>query len=224
MATTARFGPVPRFQGPGATRGTLEVTFDAARVIRLVDEVTNKFRGGEFQRGLASVHERAAHAVAQGMVNSLQESVRATGRRQRGTQALERSLLDERNVKVTANQFLVGVESWLESSPAKLYYRRIEKGDPHVFDVVGGALFTNDFGRFSRPWSPGGKRPAPAGYKHVRMPQRMARGALIKDVGPFPAYRYSRGGVSAMRKLQMADMYKVELASRGINLSKGAFK
>lgn len=230
MARSARFGSTA-LGTPG-----FSVRLDARteRMIQLVDEVSNNFRGGAFQRALAKSHEAAAEVVQMGMVTELRKQVKATGRRQRGSNYLEFSLLHENNVDTTATGYTVGRESWLERSPARVYYRRIEEGDNATFD--GKILFTNDHpglgGPYSAPWSLGGisfrqrwslknhgpeARDQPPGYKHIRMPQR--RGAYVQNIGPYPAYRYSRGGLEAQRRLKMYGIYEKNLAAVGINIT-----
>lgn len=243
-SSRSSLGKVPKNQLFFPTRpGSVQVRFEANRIIRLTDEITGAFRDGVFYAALARVHERAALKVAEGMVESLQKSVRATGRPQRGSKALELSLLHENNRIYTASTFLVGVEKWLSRSPAKLYYRRIEEGDAKTFNSAPGTLFTTDFGNWSGPWRAGGRssqsmarhqrsggrtklesRGMPGGYPHMRMIQRMGKGGQILGVGPYPAYQYSAGGQKVMRALPMADLYRTELAAHGIPVKVGAFK
>lgn len=223
MARTGRFGPT------GVGRPGFSVRFESNAVLRLAQEIEGKFRfpGGGFQDAISEANDQAGIVIQEGMVKELQRRVRNTGRDQtvkrppgQGKQALERSLLHENNRLATASTLLVGRESWLEQSPAALYWRQIEEGNPKVY--TWSALFTNDMSRFYYPWSPGGSsrghsRAMPPGYPHGRMPQ-MGRGAPML-VGPFPDYRYSRGGEQAADRFDWAGHYKLHLQRRGLDLS-----
>lgn len=223
MARTLRYGR------PGLGDQNLTVNFNPSKILRITDRVTGYFVGGGMQRALAEVHEAAALQVQVGMVEELKKKVAKTGRRQgprpQGTGALEASLLDPRNTEVTASAFSVLRPAWMEQSPAALYWRRIEEGDQTTFNAY--ILFTNDMmgGRRYGPWSPAGTRAngrranptAPPGYKHMRMPQ--GRGALVMNIGPYPAYEYTDGGKRALRRFPFRAQYKASLASVGINIS-----
>ena len=215
MASSARFGGPTGFRG----RPGYSVRFNANSLIHLTDKVTGQFRQGTgvFQQTLRRVHEQAAADVVEGMIESLQKSVKATGRKQRGTGLLEISLRHENNRDVTASMFLVGRTPWLNQSPAKLYWRRIEQGDNKTFDSK--ILFTNLDGRYALPWSPrdGGERPTPPGYKHMRMPQH--RGVFVQNIGPFPAYHYSAGGAAKLRRMRMGQRYETALGQIGIPMT-----
>lgn len=217
----------------------ISLRFDASSMLHLTDKVTGWFRGGAFQRALAEANETAAIVVQQGMVDELEREVRQTGRVQRGTNLLELSLMHENNREVFANTFRVGRESWLDRSPAALYWRRIEEGDARTFDSF--ILFTNNFSSYYGPWSPGSvgsqriagamrsghsggtfsfpkSRKQPAGYKHMRMPQH--RGAFVQNIGPYPAYEFSAGGPAAFRRMGgMKALYTAHLARVGIDIS-----
>lgn len=227
MAVSARFGRV----GVGT-----EITFRAntSEVIRLTDRVTGQFREntGAFQRALSQANAQAALVVQQGMADELKSRVKKTGRRQRGTDYLNISIMHENNRDVTASSFMVGRESWLDRSPAALYWRRIEFGDAATFDSF--ILFTNNFSSYYGPWSPGGRskqggswqgseakgysRKQPPGYKHMRMPQH--KGAFVQNIGPYPEYAFSRvGGTKAFRRLNMRANYEKYLAQVGINIT-----
>lgn len=206
---------------------------DATKHYYLTDKISGQFRGGAFQLAVKEVHEELAQAVQNGMVAELRSRVAKTGRKQRGTNHLAISLLHERNTEITASGFLVGRESWLEQSPAALYYRRIEEGDAQTFN--SNILFTNNHpslgGPYSQPWSPGGlsskgtwedgptSREMPAGYKHIRMPQ-FRKGVFVRGIGPFPAYRYSTGGAKAYRRLDVHAIYEKHLNRVGLTIDK----
>lgn len=221
MASSARFGRV------GIGEPGFSVVFNTNSLIRLTDSVTGQFREGtgNFQRALSEANDKAALKVAEAMVESLQRSVKATGRKQRGTNNLAEAILHINNRDVTASSFIVGRPSWLDRSPAELYWRRIEEGDQTTFDSE--ILFTNLDGKSYAPWTPGGggnspgrfgiSRPMPPGYKHMRMPQH--RGVFVQNIGPFPAYHYSAAGLKALQRLQMKQRYKAELSHYGIELA-----
>lgn len=220
MAVSARFG---QSFTPG--RSSVTVRYDNAKLLALTDRVTGWFRGGAFQQALTEANAKVATNMQWGMVDELERQVKLTGRKQRGDERLEMSLLSEHNREAFANTFSVGRESWLDRSPARLYWRRIEEGDAATFD--SRILFTNDFGSFYGPWSPSGRdtrasagnyhRKQPPGYKHMRMPQH--RGAWVQNIGPYPAYRYSRGARRVLQRTNMHDLYATHLARVGINIS-----
>lgn len=231
MATTSRFGQV----GPGTEGFSVRMDLRGrSDIIALVDRVTHNFRGGTFQQTVASVNERAAIQVQEAMVVELRHRIRQTRRLQTRGERLELSLLDERNRDVTASSMIVGRESWLDESPAQLYWRQIDEGNPMEYDWR--AFFTNDFNNFYGPWSSGGterqsqlrhtrsggatklySRKAPPGYKHSRMPQSSTGVAM--NVGPFPAYRYSAAGAKALRRFPFKAEYQKALANVGLSLT-----
>lgn len=209
MASGARFGSV------AAGLDGFSVTFDASRLVALTDRVTNQFypETGKFQTALASVHAAAAEVVAQGMVDRLQRKVDAKGRPQRGNDRLAMSLLDPENAEWSANRFIVGKESWLERSPAALYWRGIEEG---IGAYTTQALFTNTNGP---PWAGPYYRPnRKFRGDHLRMRQGVGpRGIKVRA---FDGYRYSQGGADALQRFDMADRYRIALAAVGIDMSK----
>lgn len=232
MATSAGFGTGILRQG----NSLYTVGFRAASMIRLTDRITGNFIGGQFTRVLSDVHEDAAIKIQQGMVDELKGRVQDTRRMQRGTNYLELALNDPRNRAVTASGFKTLLPQWMNQSHASKYWRRIEFGDEQTFNSY--ILFTNDIagGKRYGPWSPGGvsgqsqarqarnpnaktySRKMPEGYKHMRMPQHA--GAYVQNIGPFPEYKYSRGGAKVFDRYQFYSAYKGPLAAIGINLDK----
>lgn len=226
MATTARFTGVA---GKGEL---LSVRFQANSMIQLTERMTGYFRGGEFQRVLADVHTTAAMKIQQGMVDVLQRKIkdRPGGMRpQREGARLETALLDERNRDVSASGYWVLRRSWMDESPAELYWRRIEEGDPKTFDSY--ILFTTDFQTFVGPYSPGGQSSTQGrqrarakgpghydaqGYPHMRMPQHA--GAFVRDIGPFPAHQFTEGGRRAMEQFDILGAYERGLKAIGLSL------
>lgn len=183
--------------------------------ISLINRMTNKFQGGAFRIAVTDVNDKAGAFVQQGQVLRLKEKIKETGRTQTGQHTLEIALLDERNRRATVSGFIVGVKTWLDESPAALYYRRIEEGDPNTFSAY--VLFTSGFGT-SGPYSPnGGNRSKPLGYKHRTMLQ--GRGVFVTGIGPYPAYHYSEGGREYLAKYDMRQRYIAALANVGIPLN-----
>lgn len=212
MAVSARFGQSTAADG-------VAVRFDASEILHLIDRTTGSFRGGGFQRALASANAQAAKVVQEGMAKELDRQIGA--REQRPGNRLRRSILNDRNVDVLANTFSVGLPSWMDQSPAALYWRRIEEGDPQTF--TARILFTNN-AVDSVGYGPPFARPESGGGTHMRMPQFRRRGVLVQGIGPFPAYEYSRGGFAAFARVDMADLYQRELRAVGIELSKDDWK
>ena len=192
----------------------VQVKFQANSIMALTDRVTGRFLGGPFRQAVTDVHTNAAITVQEGMVDSLRKSIKATGRKQRAGERLEMALLDEQNRQVTSSGYSVLRPSWMNRSPAALYWRRIEEGDKATFGSF--ILFSDGPGtKLVAPWRKGGARPSPAGYKNMRMPQH--RGAWVADIGPYPEYAYTKGGVRASRRFPYAQRYRVALKNVGID-------
>lgn len=211
MASSARFGQVG-IGGAVSVRADLR-GFD---FLALTNRVTMSFRGGAFQRALTKVNGEAAHSIQVGEVEQLEGAVAETGRRQRGGKRLESAIMDPRNIDVTASSFIVGRPSWLDQSPAKLYWRRIEEGDPNTFDAY--ILFSNSgadggYGKVQGPYV----RPS---YERTNMRMRQkGRGVFVRNIGPFPKYEFSLGGQRAMRAFPFKPRYSQELKTIGLPLS-----
>lgn len=161
--------------------------------ISLVNKLTKVFQGGEFRHIVADVNDRAAQAVQYGMASQLVKDTAKRGRPQRDDARLEASLLDENNRRVATNGFVVGIPSWLEQSPAALYWRGIEEGIPG-YVPRNRILFKG----------PGGKASGPSGSTlNFFMKQGLrGRGATIEFIHEFPGYHYSRGGRAAYGRYQ----------------------
>jgi hypothetical protein len=216
--STARFSPTALGQ-----RG-FSLRFQANSIIRLTDKVTGHFIGGGFNQALEEVNGKVAILMQEGQAQRLDEKIDATGRVRRVPgQRLKKSILHENNRDVSASGFTVGRPAWLDKSPAKLYWRRIEEGDTQTFDTVGGAFFTSNFapGSFSVA-NPGmaqmGTRGGSGGA--MRMPQRQALAPRILNVGPFPEYAFSLGGTAVYRRTNMGALYQTALAARGIPMDR----
>lgn len=218
MATSARFGRTRQGQG-----SIITVTFDSKRLLFLTDQVTGAFRNGKFQAAVSAANEQLADRVARGMVARLEERIDSRvggnaamgGRRpQRGTNHLEQSLMSEKNRFVSASQVKVGLPQWLNKSPAKRYWRRIEQGAPEMV-IETTILFKTTGGKFV--WPSGGQLDP----KLIRRPkgaEPMAKGQFRHSIGPFPAYHYAEGGQEAFARTSMVELYRVQLAKVGIPL------
>lgn len=216
------------FRRTGGQGEILSVRFQANSLLRLTDQITGALRGGGFNKALAAVHEKAAIEVQEGMVRELNKRVRETGRPQREGKRLETALLDPQNREVTANGYWVLRRSWMDRSPAELYWRRIEEGDASTFSSQ--ILFTTNFGKFYGPFSPGGGRATQgrqqsrqvggqSGYPHMRMIQWMPNGAWVTGIGPFPAYRFTDGGKRAFEAFDHMAAYERAFKTIGLELS-----
>lgn len=225
--------------GAGTYRFDVKVVFPG---FKINDRVTNKFRSGAVYRALKEANEDVAINMQKEMVKELERKVKAKGRPQRGSNALEESILHPDNRQVFANTFSVGIEDWMDASPAAAYWRRIEQGDKRIYTLP--ALFTNspegdDDGPVFGPYNPDesytgtgrkGKsrktayvRKQPAGYKHLRMPLiRTGRAPAIR-FGDWDKYEFSVGITKYRRTLSMAQRYEKALAPLGLNLQKDFF-
>jgi hypothetical protein len=190
--------------------------------LSIVDQLTGAFRSGAVYRALGTVNEKLAIQMQEAMASSLDKQVKATGRQQRGGERLKGSILHEFNREVFANNFRVGIPAWMDRSPAKTYWRRIEEGDAATFN--SHILFTNNIsgGKRYGPYSSGGvsrgrAEDAPPGYKHMRMPQH--KGPFILGIGPYPAYRYQEASLPVYRRANLASRYDAELKKVGVRLS-----
>lgn len=208
------------------------VEFDATRMVAGNKKLMAAFRSPALTDAIIEVHDKAAREIQRGMVNELNAKIGSTGRKQgdrpgpyghkKGALAL--SLLDERNRVAGRDSMLVGVESWLDRSPAKWYYRSIEEGMGTFSDEI--AFFDRDLGKRYGPYSPGGmskgfdgvlrSRSAPPGYKNLLMGRGLV---FVQDIGPYPAYHYTRGGRSIFRSIQWQGRYERAFARVGIALS-----
>jgi hypothetical protein len=215
MASTARFG-APSL---GDERLTLRYDIRAVGIVSLTDRITGQFRPGtgNFQRALEQVHRRAAEEAQKRMAEVLDRKI-AKNRVQRPGERLKMATLHKDNYEATATGFAVGRPSWLDRSPAALYWRRIEEGDAVTFDSE--ILFTNNH--------PGGPYHLPArgpvwgggagGMKHMRMPQH--KGPLVHNIGPYPEYAFMREGARVMRRnFNFRKAYETTLAAYGINIA-----
>lgn len=203
--------------GQSSTRETVTSRFDNSRMIHLVDTVTGNFRKANFYQALKQANTDAAIVVQEGMAARLRQNIGI--REQRPGERLANALTDRRNREVFANTFSVGLTHWLDRSPAKLYYRRIEEGDTATF--TARILFTNN-GDLSGPYSKPGD-----GTGHMRMRQfnpSGTRGVLTSGIGPFPALRYVAGGREAFAVLDMKALYAKALHAAGVDISKGVFR
>lgn len=231
MARTSRFGR------PGIGEDLLSVNFNARNVLRLTDTITGKFRGGAFQRAISQTNEDAAVKIQVGMVKALREKIKRD-RTQRPGKRLEVALLHENNREVTASGFTVLRPSWMDRSPAALYWRQIEYGNDTIYFTQ--VWFTSDFQNFYAPWSPGGStaqsqrrnsrtggalysRPKPPGYKHMRMPMHQPTGVPVA-AGPFPEYDFVAGGERVFQAYDFAGQFRKRCKAVGINLSAGDFR
>lgn len=211
---------------------SVTVSFDNGPMLDRLRKVAQTFSSQAFDAVVTEVHDKAAIDIQKGMAEELDAKVGSTGRPQQNhtgpgghkSGALRLSLLDERNRFSDMTQMAVGLESWLDKSPAQNYWRSIEQG---MGTWSGEATFSNGYtSKRYGPWSPGGmsrnlagvmdSRNQPPGYKHHRLWQS---GPFVSDIGPYPAYRYSRGGARAFRQIQFGTRYKRAFARVGIELS-----
>lgn len=201
----------------------ISTEFNARSLVYLTDRVTGSFRGSAFNGALAKAHAEAAYVVQEGMVEELDRKVAANGRLQRPGRRLQVALMDDRNVNVFTNSFQVGIEAWLNKSPAALYWRRIEEGDPKSFrarvlftDVAsdGGYGPITGQGRYYTPGETAG---------NMRMKQFDPKGhqGILVRIRGYPALRFSKGGKRALGRFDMYSAYERNLRSAGIRINKG---
>lgn len=205
----------------------LSVKWQTSALVSRIEGDLAKFRSPAFTQAASAANTVAAKAVQEGMRKELANNIGEFSpygvRQQRPGKRLEKAITNARNRHVTRAGFEVGIEDWLNESPAALYWRRIEEGDPHTF--TGKIMFSNNaagggYGRVSGPFT----RPS-ASAGDMRMPQfaygsRM--GVVVNDIGPFPALNYSAGGEVALAKLDMADLYERYFRDAGFSVSKSA--
>lgn len=222
--------PAPAFNPKLPDEGgadLISASFQARGLIRLVEQYTNRFRSQRFYDALREANAKAATAVQKGMYDELHRqigthSTYAGPRPQRDNDRLGQAIMDERNAVVYPNAFQVGVEAWLNKSPAALYWRSIEEG---MAGYWTRALFKDPGGKFASPGD---------GGPHMRMiqfdtaAQRSAagkttsggrvRGAEI-HVRPIHAFHYSAGGQRALRRLDMEALYVRYLGRAGFPIT-----
>jgi hypothetical protein len=235
MATSRRFGQSfgpERRGGPGI----IGIRFDAKPLINYINKLTGSFEKQPFRDALVRANEKAAIVVQQGMVNELNANIGSSPkyglRPQIPGKRLQVALNNDKNREVYVNTFTVGLASWLDASPARRYWRQIELGNPQQY--LRKAYFTTDFETFYHPWSQGGVSRGnrhkdasktddmPDGYPHARMPLT-SRGPQFM-VGPWDPLEFSAGGRRAFAKVDMRDLYTVELRRAGIPITKDTFR
>lgn len=124
-----------------------EVTFAfrATDLIKSARRLETQFRDG-YKLASRDAHDQMAAIVQARQAFQLRQSVRQTGREQRGDRRLQKSILDARNRSARVGGFSVGIESWLDRSPAALYWRALEVGgEPYTTR----AFFVSKSGRAS---------------------------------------------------------------------------
>lgn len=197
--------------------------FDTKSLIFLTDRISGSFRGTAFYEALAKANAEAAYVVREGMVQELDRQVSKNGRLQRPGRRLQMALEDDRNVRVLANSFQVGIEAWLNKSPAALYWRRIEEGDPKSFrarvlftDVASGGGYgpITGSGRFYTPNESEGN------MRMKQFDENGYKGILVRIRG-YPALRFSKGGRRALGRFDMYATYERNLRAAGIRINKG---
>lgn len=220
----ARAAALPK-SNIGLNDDLISLRYDTKTLLALTDKLTGAFRSQRFYQALQIANAKAAQQVQLGMRDSVRQQVGTHGsygpRPQRPGQRLERSIMSPRNFVANPNNFQVGIESWLNKSPAALYWRRIEEGDTRTFDAY--ILFSNQTatGPAKGPYSAPGD-----GGPHMRMKQfgmrgGRARGVFVRGIGPYPAFRYSQGGVTAFEAIDMGALYERYLQSyAGIRITK----
>lgn len=220
-----------RFGGVGVGELEVSVRLNTNRFVYLTDRITRQFLGGAFQHALTRANEEAAIKIQDGMADFLNDQMArhsngGTARPQRPGHRLVKSILHENNREATASGFLVHRPSWMDRSPAKMYWRSIEEG-MGTFD--GEILFADGppegrvTGKRYQPWSPGGRRATggyqaskPPGYPHMRMPQH--RGAFVQNIGPYPKYEFTRGGKQTFDRIDFFAHYQRHLKPLGLDI------
>jgi hypothetical protein len=131
-------------------------------------------------------------------------------RPQRPGDRLGAAIMDERNAVVYPNTFQVGLDDWLDKSPAALYWRVIEEG---MAGYWASALFTDTPGG---PWkwfhAPGDGGP------HMRMISSPRGGKIPerREGPPHQGVRLLQGrSRGAYRRLDMGDLYVRHLRNAG---------
>lgn len=143
---------------------------------------------GDAQRAdsaILAAHDEMSFDVARMMTAELRRRIALNGRPQRSDQRLIDAIEDERNRKVNVSGFTVGLEDWLNRSPARAYWRGLEEGRSHGRDrgwVFG--LFVNPNGSMRRP-DPNAKGPEGRGKNAIKF-------AMWDPEGPLPGHRLGR--------------------------------
>lgn len=121
----ARFGPLPKdailFYKDDGSRGLAR---EASNLLRQRGRFTENM-----QLALTDAHYVMARTMQEFMADALDDSIKETGRPQRKDRGrLKRAILDEKNTIIRADRWAVGVEEWLNRSPAGAYWRVIDQG------------------------------------------------------------------------------------------------
>lgn len=110
------------------------------------------------QTEIKAAHEAMAMRLQELERDALQDSVEATGRPQRDTRYLLEALVADGNRVVSADGFVVNIESFLSSTRAAPYYRHLEEGYTGFvgremrgfFKSKGGGIFGPSASRYRR--------------------------------------------------------------------------
>jgi hypothetical protein len=94
-------------------------------------------QGGPFRVALKDSHLEMAERVNARQALELRRSVNQTGRPQRKERHLENALVHDKNRFATPRGFATGFPAWLDESPARRYWRRIEEGGPNPMASQG---------------------------------------------------------------------------------------
>lgn len=200
------------------------VSFNAKDILHLMEKESRRYREPKFYDALKRANERAAVTIQKGMRDELRSKI--GDRPQRPGKRLEKSIMSEQNRSVFPNTFMVGIEAWMNKSPAALYWRQIEEG---MGGYTARVLFTNTGGAEGQV---GPRWFAPGDGMQLRMGQFKRGGGRLRGVEVHfkrtVGKDYSGGGKDAFDRLDMADLYIRTLRNAGFkNISrdtKGLFR
>lgn len=158
---------VPRFE----TRGMVSIIYGEQQKYR---NLANQIVKAE--------NEKAAAFIADAMAAVVEDKAGHLGTRQRaqrGDERLPTALRDDRNWTASSTGFGVGIASWLKQSPAKLYWRRIDKGHGPQ-EMLAARFFTGP--------GPGTNGKSGSGDRLI---QGLAERGHTIMTSPFPAFDFS---------------------------------
>lgn len=208
----------------------IRFTPDLTRATRLAQDVRLAMQG-PVRVALAAAHEDMAERVRAYAADELER--RKTDRPGRGN-LMEKAIRDRRNSEVSSAGFTVGETSWLDRSPAALYYRRIEEGGPNPmsrFGAIGGSFFVpggpirasvDDFGVHGRLfWG----KPTHGGFT-VNPVDAASEGYHVHEAagrwflnGSMPVTSYKRAFDSV--GINFVQLYRLGYGAVGQNLTRG---
>lgn len=146
-------GPSALTAAAGSSSGGAAAFRTSTNFARLVEGI-NRSALGRFLDGggelITDVHRKMAVDASEAVADVLRQRVSRTGREQKGTDSLFESILDPRYQTANRDGFVLGGKAF-EQSPARLYFRNLERGSDVFLGREIGGFFVGASGGISAP-------------------------------------------------------------------------